>query len=84
MDNMTTALCFKDEKLNPVKYFICTQNTRPDITQANAADNSNYNMSGFFTFYNPKEVPKGKYMLAIIITDGNYKVELNTGQTLNF
>jgi hypothetical protein len=84
MDNMTTVLCLKDEKMRPVKYFICQQYARPDVTQANAADKANYNMSGFFTFYNPKEVPKGKYVFTIIITDGNYKTEVNTNQILNF
>lgn len=82
-DNVMTILCFKDTLGNPSKYFICQKYAHQDITQANASDNTNYNNSGFFTFFNPKEVKHGKYILEIIITDGNFKTELNTGQILN-
>lgn len=78
-----TVLCFKNEQGVPVKYFVCQKYVRQDVTKANAADNTNYDLSGFFTFFNPKEVPKGKYLLYIIMSDGNYKSELNTGQALN-
>lgn len=82
-EKVMTVLCYKDEQGNPVKYFVCQKYARQDVTQANAADNTNYNMSGFFTFFNPKEVKPGKYMLAIIIAGPDFKAELNTGQILN-
>ena len=82
-DNVLTILCYKDTLGNPKKYFICRKFAHQDITQANGSDNTNYNNCGFVTFFNRKEVEPGKYILAIIITDGTTKTEMNTGQIVN-
>jgi hypothetical protein len=81
-DDVLTILCYKDILGNPKKYFICQKIAHQDITQANASDNTNYDSSGFVTLFNPKEVSPGKYRLAIIITDGTTKTELDTGQVV--
>jgi hypothetical protein len=80
---LTTVLCLRNQQDGKVKYFVCQPYLRQDVTQANAADHADYDQSGFFTFYNPKEVPPGQYLLEVILTDSNSKVVINTGQILN-
>jgi len=79
---LRSMLCFRDQSGKAVKYLYCQKYSRQDVTQANAADKTNYDQSGFFTFFNPKEVQPGNYLLEIILTDSKYKVVIKTGQTL--
>ena len=82
-DQVLTILCYKDTLGNPIKYFICRKFAHQDITRANASDKTNYDNSGFGTVFNPKEVKPGRYQVAIIITDGATKTEVDTGQLVD-